>query len=951
MNNDDPPQASGESITKTGREIFARMRGAAAVFSRGSVTGRLMEWSMRREEMKVQLFRLIDVLPALDDPVEIARHARDYLAGDTLPWPLRFGLDLGGKYPRLLAFAARQGVRQMAGNFILASDAAAAIPKLRRLRGNRLTFTADILGETVLSEKEAEQYQQRYLRLIGHLADASLTWPDVAQLDHDARGPIPKVNVSVKISALYSQIHPAAPEEAIAHLGARLRPILRLAQERGVFINFDMEHYGLKDLTLALFKRMAAEFSGPLGIAMQAYLRDSAQDLRELIQWASDNRRRVTVRLVKGAYWDTETILARQRDWPVPVFDYKQESDASYEELAALMLEHPEEIDCAFGTHNVRSIAACIAKAEALGRDPRSFEIQMLYGMAEPIKRALIQMGHRVREYCPIGEILPGMSYLVRRLLENTSNEGFLRATFGKDTPVEELLRDPRERPRTGALALPVPPFRNEPHTDFTRAEPCERMRAALHAVRTGLGGYCPLLIGDKEERTGWIQNSLNPAKPSEIVGIVAQAGVKEADSAIAEAKAAFPHWSRTEPEARAAILDRAANLISEARFEIAALEVFETGKGWEEADADVAEAIDFCRYYASEMRRIASAVYAVPGELNIHHYTARGIAVIIAPWNFPLAILCGMTAAALVAGNCAIMKPSEQSAVTGARLARIFRDAGVPPGALQLLSGEGPTVGAYLVEHPDIALIAFTGSREVGLKIWEAAGRTGPRQAQLKKVVCEMGGKNAIIVDTDADLDEAVPAILASAFGYQGQKCSAASRLIVLRPVYDRLLDRLIDAASSLSIGPPEDPANLIGPVIDAEAFQRIQAFIEAAKGYALLAYSARRRLLRRPRDFPRCPARFPARAAGNLRPGPRRDPRCRSRRSVEDRQRHRLRPDRRLFLPQPASHRARQKRVRRRQPLYQPRHHRRIGGPASLRRRTHVRRGHQSRRPRLPP
>ena len=294
------------------------------------------------------------------------------------------------------------------------------------------------------------------------------------------------------------------------------------------------------------------------------------------------------------------------------------------------------------------------------------------------------------------------------------------------------------------------------------------------------------------------------------------------------------------DPGDRAAILERAAELICEARFEIAALEVFEVGKTWDEAGGDVAEAIDFCRFYASEMRRIASVVYPVPGELNIHHYTARGIAVIIAPWNFPLAILCGMTAAALVAGNCAIMKPSEQSAVVGARLARLFREAGVPPGAIQLLSGPGSVVGAYLVEHPDVAVIAFTGSKEVGLKIWEAAGRTKPGQLQLKKVVCEMGGKNAIIVDTDADLDETVPAILASAFGYQGQKCSAASRLIVLGPVYDRLLERLVDAASSLRIGPPEDPANSVGPVIDSTAFERIRAFIEAAKSYAVLAFSA---------------------------------------------------------------------------------------------------------------
>jgi RHH-type proline utilization regulon transcriptional repressor/proline dehydrogenase/delta 1-pyrroline-5-carboxylate dehydrogenase len=841
------PQALEESIVSKGLEIFARMEGGTPrLFSRSSLTGRLMDWSMRREHMKVQLFRLIDVLPALDESRDVARHARDYLCGANgeMPWVMRAGLDAAVKAPRILSFAARLGVRQMAGNFILARDAQSAIPKLERLRDKRLTFTADILGETALSETEAQKYQERYLRLIAQLADAAEKWEDIEQLDFDDNGPIPKVNVSVKISALYSQIKPAAPEDAIAHLSERLRPILRLAKKRGVFINFDMEHYALKDVTLALFKKMLAEpeFAGSrhLGIAMQAYLRDCARDMRELIEWAREHGQHVTVRLVKGAYWDTESLMARQREWPSPVFDLKHETDANYEAVAALMLDHPDEIGCAFATHNVRTMAACIARAHVLGRHPGSYEIQMLYGMAEPIKQALIDMGQRVREYCPLGEVLPGMSYLVRRLLENTSNEGFLRATFSKELPVSELLDNPRNSHEGESIKWAVPPFRNEPYTDFTRSEARVRMEEAITVMRGELGKVYPLLIGDTEVRTEDELRSINPARPSQIVGVLAQAGVKEADDAIAEATTAFPQWSRTDANKRAEIIARAGDLIAAARFEFAAMEVFEVGKSWVEADADVAEAIDFCHYYAGEMRRIASTTYPVPGELNLHQYRARGLAVIIAPWNFPLAILCGMTAAALVAGNCAIMKPSEQSAVIGARLARLFREAGIPPGAIQLLSGSGATVGAYLVEHPQISLIAFTGSKEVGMKIWEAAGRTKPGQSQLKKVICEMGGKNAIIVDTDADLDEAVPGILASAFGYQGQKCSAASRLIVLEPVYERVLERLVEGASGLRIGSPEDPANTLGPVIDSEAYDRIKAMIEAAKSYAKLAYSA---------------------------------------------------------------------------------------------------------------
>jgi RHH-type proline utilization regulon transcriptional repressor/proline dehydrogenase/delta 1-pyrroline-5-carboxylate dehydrogenase len=278
--------------------------------------------------------------------------------------------------------------------------------------------------------------------------------------------------------------------------------------------------------------------------------------------------------------------------------------------------------------------------------------------------------------------------------------------------------------------------------------------------------------------------------------------------------------------------------LLGRHRFELAALEVLETGKTWSEADADVCEAIDFCRYYAGEMLRLSGIKLDVAGEDIRHEYVPRGVAAVIAPWNFPLAILCGMTTAALAAGNSVIMKPSSQSAVIAATFARMLREAGVPPGAINCLHGSGTEVGSALVEHPEVAIIAFTGSRVVGLRIWEAAGRTQPGQAQLKKVVCEMGGKNAIIVDDDADLDEAVPAIVASAFGYQGQKCSALSRLIALPRIRERLVRRAIEATESLRMGDPANPAVSIGPLIDETARNRVRKIIETGRRKATLAF-----------------------------------------------------------------------------------------------------------------
>ncbi|HEY7117451.1 MAG TPA: L-glutamate gamma-semialdehyde dehydrogenase, partial [Tepidisphaeraceae bacterium] len=274
-------------------------------------------------------------------------------------------------------------------------------------------------------------------------------------------------------------------------------------------------------------------------------------------------------------------------------------------------------------------------------------------------------------------------------------------------------------------------------------------------------------------------------------------------------------------------------------RFELAAWEVYETAKQWREADGDVAEAIDYCEYYAREMLRLARPWHRdVPGEENANLLEPRGVAIVIAPWNFPLAILLGMTTASLVTGNTVVMKPAEQSPVVGAKFMEVLEEAGFPPGVVNLLNGVGEEVGPTLVNHPDVALIAFTGSRQVGLMIQRQASNTPENQHQVKRVITEMGGKNAIIVDEDADLDEAVHGTVASAFGYAGQKCSACSRVIVLSSIYDAFVNRLVEATRSLKVGPAEEPGNLVGPVIDGEARERILAALERGKQRARLAY-----------------------------------------------------------------------------------------------------------------
>jgi len=853
-------------IEQRGMRIFELVeQHLESPFSKAGFHQRMMALSMRDEQLKVHLFRLVDVLPSLRTSAEVIEHLQEYLAdtSDGFTPLIRAGVRLAGVVPWLSARVLRWNVSEMAHQFIAGENPRDLMKTLRKRRAQKIGFTVDLLGEAVVSEREADEYAARCLELLEILARETQGWTDPLGKNS---GLFPVVNLSVKISALYSQINPADPTDAIAHLAPKLRPILRRARELGAFINFDMESYDHKNITLELFKTIFTEREFKdwphAGIVIQAYLRDADADLRDLIEWGRARGTRFTVRLVKGAYWDYETMKSRQNGWDCPVFFQKPESDTNFEALSRLLLENESIVTAAFGSHNVRSIAHAQVFADELGIDRSRFEFQLLYGMAGPIKRALVELGYRVREYCPLGELLPGMAYLVRRLLENTSNEGFLRAKFAENVSAAELLRNPDElikkdgaarsvacvqdRQRKNDASLDTASgdiYENSPLVNFVCKESQDKMRSALREVRSRFGEKYPLVIGGEKVWTDQLTPSLNPSAPTEIVGYAAKAGIPEAERAVKAARAAFRKWSRTPFEERARLVERAAEILERRRFELSALEVFEVAKAWSEADADIREAIDFCRFYAQQMRRLGrpKLTQQVPGEESYHHYWPRGVAFVVAPWNFPIAILCGMTSAALVTGNTVIMKPSEQSIICGAMLMQVFEEAGVPPGVLNFLSGHGSVIGAHLVDHKDVDLIAFTGSREVGLKIWESAGVTRPGQRELKRVVCEMGGKNAMIVDSDADLDEAIGYSIYSAFGYQGQKCSALSRLILLEENHDRVLERLIPAAASLRVGDPEEPGIMVGPVIDESAYRRILDYIEIGKSEATLAYQAK--------------------------------------------------------------------------------------------------------------
>lgn len=840
------------SVRQTGERIFKSLDDdSGSLFSKDTWYRKIMDWSMKNEHFKVQMFRFVDVLPYLQSSSEVAKHLKEYFAesGDDLPPVFNFGLGLGSLAPGILAGAVKKNVTSMAKMFITGENPQDALPALKKARKQKITFTADLLGEATLSEKEAQEYLSRYLELIKWLAQDAKSWDNIPQIDEDENGPIPKVNVSVKVTALYSQIDEAAWEQSLEIAKERVREVFRTAMKEGVFINLDMEQYAHKDFLLRLFEDLILEPEFKdyrhWGIVIQAYLRDSAADVDRMVALAKRRGVPFTIRLVKGAYWDYETVQARQKGWRVPVYLNKKESDANFEVCARKLIDGYPHIRLALGSHNVRSISAAIAYARAKGLDPRAVELQMLFGMADSIKRTLVKEGFRVREYATIGELIPGMAYLVRRLLENTSNESFLRSKFADNVSPDVLLRDPQEDlvSSDGTPVRDGSQFTNEPPADYAIPEQRQLMQKALNDWKARFGKTYPLVIGGQEVKTQRTLSRPNPSHSSQVVGHVHVAGVSEAEMALKAARTALPAWSKTPPAERARLLEKLADKMTAEKYSLSALQVHEVGKEWREADGDVAEAIDFCRYYAAEMRRLSEPrkMGRVPGEVSLYQYQPRGISLVIAPWNFPLAILTGMVTAAAVTGNTVIMKPAEQSSIIGYELMRMMMEVGFPKGVVNYLPGYGEEIGEYLVNHKDVALIAFTGSRDVGLHILKQASIVHPGQTHIKRVIAELGGKNAIIVDSDADLDEAVQGVLYSAFGFQGQKCSACSRAIVLEGLYERFLERLCDAASSFHVGPSEDPRSYMGPVVDEDAQKRILATIEAAKGQAKLAFQGK--------------------------------------------------------------------------------------------------------------
>src|SRR3990172_2458460 len=698
-----------QRIVELGREIFELAQAARSRVWQSAwwleQSTRAMDHDVRR---RTRAFQFVDCLPALHSNEAITRHLGEYLDAPGLGVPgvvravLRPGR-LQRMREELVGRAAHVGATRMAGRFITGFDVPSAVKTIQRLRAQGMAFTLDVLGESTTSYAQADRYAKVYHDLIDHLTSLAARWPTIPVIDADSRGPIPRVNVSIKLTGLDPHCDPIDPDRTIRNVGHRLRPLLRHARGAGAFDNIDMESHKHHDLTLELIKQVFLEDEfrdwPHVGIVLQAYLKEAERDLEDVLEWARRRGTRFAIRLVKGAYWDAETAAAVRSYKEPPVWTSKWQSDACYERMTRRMLENVDLIRPAFASHNVRSLAVVCATAEELGISANEHEVQMLFGMGDPLKTAMVQLGRCVRVYSPYGDLMPGMGYLIRRLLENTSNEGFLKQSFGDRASHDRLLADPAvAKPPSAALPSrryrntdpeePMPRFINASNTNFAVAANRRKMAGAIQYVRADLGRAYPLVINGQSLGTeAWFE-SRNPSRPSEVVGKVASATTADVDRAAASARKAFALWRSTSARERADILRKTADRFEMRRFELAATMVLEVGKPWREADADVTEAIDHCRYYAEQIERIESRprLRNIPGENNMLTYSPKGVCAVLSPWPFPLAILTGMTTAALAAGNTVVIKPARQASVTAAKLAEILGQSGAPPGVVNYL-------------------------------------------------------------------------------------------------------------------------------------------------------------------------------------------------------------------------------------------------------------------------
>jgi len=728
--------------------------------------------------------------------------------------------------------AVGQAMRELGRQFVLGETIEQAMDHARGMERKGYAYSYDMLGEAARTDVDARHY---------HLAYSDAITAISKRCGGDIRA---NPGISVKLSALHPRYEYGQRERCLDDLVARTRSLALLAKSAGMGFNIDAEEADRLDLSLDVIEAVLADPSlkgwDGFGVVVQAYGLRAAPVLDWLHALASRLDRRIMVRLVKGAYWDSEVKRAQVLGLDgFPVFTRKANTDLSYIACAAKLLGMTDRIYPQFATHNAHTVSAVLHLATAGGIDKGAFEFQRLHGMGEALHDAVLARdGTRCRIYAPVGEHRDLLAYLVRRLLENGANSSFVHQIVNHAVPAAEIARDPiatvesyGDDPVNRAIAHPAAIFgpgrRNARGWDLTDPVEVDRLDAARRRFRRHRWQAGPMVAGESPE--GVSRDLRNPADPEDVVGTVEEATAAHVTAALAAAQQGFADWSARPVGERAACLERLADLYEDNAPELFALACREAGKSLADGVAEVREAVDFLRFYANEARRYEAEEPGRP----------RGVFACISPWNFPLAIFTGQIAAALAAGNAVVAKPAEQTPLIAARAVDLMRDAGVPAAAIQLLPGDGPTVGAPLVSDPRTAGVCFTGSTETARRIDRAMAENLAPDVPL---IAETGGLNAMIVDSTALAEQAVRDIVASAFQSAGQRCSALRVLYVQKDVRDRVLDMLYGAMDALSVGDPWNLATDVGPVIDAEAQDDITGYVRrmAAGGHLLKSVPA---------------------------------------------------------------------------------------------------------------
>lgn len=693
--------------------------------------------------------------------------------------------------------ATRQAMRLMGSHFVLGETIDAALARARAPSERPARYSFDMLGEGARTADDAQRYFDSYASAISAIGHAA------------GNRPLPdRPGISVKLSALHPRYEAVSHQRVMRELVPRLIALAQQAKAHDLNFTVDAEEADRLELSLDVID---AAFADPslvgwdgFGLAIQAYQKRCADVIDHIDALTRRHDRKMMVRLVKGAYWDTEIKRAQERGLAgYPVFTRKAMTDLNYVACARKLLALRPRIFPQFATHNALTVATILELAGTSG----SYEFQRLHGMGDALYE---QLGKdhpaiRWRTYAPVGSHRDLLAYLVRRLLENGANSSFVAIAADDAVPIATLLQRPAaivgSPDRAGHAKIPLP-------ADLYRPE-----RANSHGIEFG-------------ERAALNKLLAEIAASKSDMDKVVDANAAQAGAAVTAARAGFAPWSHTTAHERAAILDHAADLLEQHRASLIALLQQEGGKTLDDALSEVREAIDFCRYYAAQGGRQFSDGEVMPGptgESNVLSLRGRGVFVAISPWNFPLAIFLGQVSAALMAGNTVVAKPAEQTPRIAARAVRLLHEAGVPRSALHLIQGDG-RIGAALVAHPAIAGVVFTGSTEVARSINRTlAAKDGP----IVPLIAETGGINAMIVDATALPEQVADDVVMSAFRSAGQRCSALRLLLVQDDVADRMIEMIVGAARELKLGDPSDPATHIGPVIDTEAKQKLDAHI----------------------------------------------------------------------------------------------------------------------------